>query len=223
MLEAFSEIRDEVRSLIYKHKDYEKAIVLGKKYIQMIRNMETTEDKSGDLVVGFYCLGLASKKDNKFEIALKYALNALKYTKPFQYDYNHIMTKWLIAEIKFELGDNEYAIKTYRDCQVMFEKLDQMRYSACMRFNIYKIQMNEEEMLSLTKEYQNFIINENKPNYTYLDEAQKDSLLQDMYLELADIYIIKDRRYEAFNLMKNVKNKELRNKIYDKLVAEKIS
>lgn len=205
MLQEFEGLRNEIRTTMIVDHDYKQSIKLLKEYSKRLKGF--TEDVNFDLWFVNYNTALSYKKIGDIKHAMEYVKKSMQR---YEYQSDYIQSLWLLGVIYEMLKNNKKAVQIYKRCCHCYKKIDSYDYRVCMMFNIAKLLNQFSTMRLIIKVYENS--NYTNPLETYGDMS-KESILNNMYKELFDLYIgINDLR-NAINLVHSVQSKELRNEL----------
>jgi tetratricopeptide (TPR) repeat protein len=215
MLNEFEELRNEIRHARIVEKNYCGCIRNCNNYLKTLIKINMNCD--GDKRFIFHNLALNNMKLGNINEAMKQELISINYIdqNKCDYDYRYGSSIWLIAECYYLLGNNKEALNLYSQCSKVYKNIGDGQLRNSIIFNKAKIYKNKKAMLQLIKIYEKKNLNSIVTTY---GDMEYDDILREMYTDLMTLFVVSNRK-DAFKLLNNVKDKNLKRELSIKLVA----
>jgi tetratricopeptide (TPR) repeat protein len=216
MLEQYETLRNDIRHYAIKTKDYAKTVRLCLEYLNKLNMLSIDEEfKKDDKNFIYYEIALNSKKNGDFQTAIKYTLISLNYIRG-DIGVRYINRLWMIAVCYTNIGHIKEAKRIYYKCSKLFKQINEQKQRALIIFNNAKLMKNFKAMKQIIKIYESNMLNESVQTY---GDMEYDDVLKSLYTELVELYIVENRRQDAFNIIYAIGNRKVRKELSLKLVS----
>lgn len=193
--------RSIIEDLFYVEKDYDKTIIEIKRFLNKI-NSDSIKCVY-DFWFVYNMLGRIYAKQELYTHAIKNLQIASKYKVE---DFYSCTSIWLLGNIYEKVNNKGKAILMYEKCLEYYTSIEANEYILYLKFNVAKLENNSETIEQLIVDYKRMNIDKSK----YFD---KDGNLIEMYETLYNIYNKNKNHSKIINLIHNIENKQLRQKI----------
>jgi hypothetical protein len=230
MREQYEEMRININLKIDVDRDYLNALKMCKNYLKMITK-ENDLCERDDYWFAYYNIALMNKKLGNIKEAIRYLkLSNQCHLENLQF----IKTEWLLAScyesemLLDETLTNKNTIKKifrmYGKCSTYYRNVNIIERRSVLLFNMAKIKNNTKNMKLLIKVLTNRLVKNQNESVTYNknEHLKNINLLQDMCLELIDIYILNNRSLDIFNLLNTIPFKTLKKDLITYVKGNKI-
>lgn len=193
--------RSIIEDSFYIEKDYDKTIIEIKSFLNKI-NSDSIKCVY-DFWFVYNMLGRTYAKQELYTHAIKNLQIASKYKVE---DFYSCTSIWLLGNIYEKVNNKGKAILMYEKCLEYYTSIEANEYVLYLKFNVAKLESNSEVIEQLIIDYKRMNIDKSK----YFD---KDDNLIEMYETLYNIYNKNKNHSKIINLIHNIENKQLRQKI----------
>lgn len=215
MLSEFETLRNDIRHTRISEKNYCECIKICNNYLKDLNKINTNCDEDKRFI--FHNLALNNMKLGNINEAIKQELISINYIdhNKCDYDYRYGSSIWLIAECNHLIGNNNEALRLYSQCSKVYKNIGENQLRSSIIFNKAKINKNKKAMQQLIKIYEKKNLSSVVTTY---GDMEYDDVLREMYNDLMDLFINSDKQ-EAFRLLSDIKDKNLKRELSRKLVA----
>lgn len=193
--------RSIIEDLFYMEKNYDKTIIEIKSFLNKI-NSDSIKCVY-DFWFVYNMLGRTYAKQELYAHAIKNLQIASKYKVE---DFYSCTSIWLLGNIYEKVNNKGKAILMYEKCLEYYTSIEANEYILYLKFNVAKLENDSETIEQLIIDYKRMNIDKSK----YFD---KDENLIEMYETLYNIYNKNKNHSKIINLIHNIENKQLRQKI----------
>lgn len=193
--------RSIIEDLFYIEKNYDKTIIEIKSFLNKI-NSDSIKCVY-DFWFVYNMLGRTYAKQKLYAHAIKNLQIASKYKVE---DFYSCTSIWLLGNIYEKVDNKGKAILMYEKCLEYYTLIEANEYILYLKFNVAKLENSSETIEQLIIDYKRMNIDKSK----YFD---KDENLIEMYETLYNIYNKNKNHSKIINLIHNIENKQLRQKI----------